>query len=350
MSIKFLNSEILTAANKATPIDNDSAIIVDSADSSIVKASTWTQIKAFLKTYFDTIYDVIRTIATGAEIDTGTDDAKFVTSKAINDSHNVPDVAPGTTGNYMKSDGTDWTSAAFPAIPVKATGAEIDTGTDDAKFVTSKAIADAKIVKAPASSTDGHVALFDGVSGKLLKDGGAAGSGDMVLASTQTVSGAKSFNDAMLKLNGSSSGATTLKAPAAAGTDITVLPAIGGTDTLVALAVAQTLTAKRVQKRVYSTTDAASLTPEIDTYDIFIFTALAQSFTINNHSSSTPVNGERMEIRLYSASAQTIAWGNKYYAMQDAKPTATPPGKWLAMLFEYFADGNWYLMTVNTQA
>jgi len=52
--------------------------------------------------------------ASGAEIDTGTDDAKFVTAKAINDSHNVPDVAPGTSGNLMTSDGTDWTSAAPP--------------------------------------------------------------------------------------------------------------------------------------------------------------------------------------------------------------------------------------------
>lgn len=50
--------------------------------------------------------------AIGSELDTGTDDAKFVTAKAINDSHNVPSVAPGTSGNVMKSDGTDWTSAA----------------------------------------------------------------------------------------------------------------------------------------------------------------------------------------------------------------------------------------------
>jgi hypothetical protein len=33
----------------------------------------------------------------------------------------------------------------YPTVPVKATGAEINTGTDDAKFVTSKAIADSNI-------------------------------------------------------------------------------------------------------------------------------------------------------------------------------------------------------------
>jgi len=49
--------------------------------------------------------------ATGTELDTGTDDAKFATAKAIKDAHNVPSVAPGTSGNVLTSDGTDWVSA-----------------------------------------------------------------------------------------------------------------------------------------------------------------------------------------------------------------------------------------------
>jgi hypothetical protein len=54
--------------------------------------------------------------ATGAEVDTGTDDAKFLTAKAVNDSHNVPMVAPSTSGNFMTSNGTDWVSTA-PGAP-----------------------------------------------------------------------------------------------------------------------------------------------------------------------------------------------------------------------------------------
>jgi len=49
--------------------------------------------------------------ATGAEADTGTDDDKFLTAKAAKDSHNIPSVAPGTSGNVLTSNGTDWTSA-----------------------------------------------------------------------------------------------------------------------------------------------------------------------------------------------------------------------------------------------
>ncbi len=59
------------------------------------------------------------TKATGTDIDTGTDDAKYVTAKALADSHNIPDVAPGTSGNIVTSNGTDWISAppAITSIP-----------------------------------------------------------------------------------------------------------------------------------------------------------------------------------------------------------------------------------------
>ena len=49
--------------------------------------------------------------ASAAELDTGTDDAKFATAKGLKDSHNVPSVVPGTTGNVLISDGTDWISS-----------------------------------------------------------------------------------------------------------------------------------------------------------------------------------------------------------------------------------------------
>lgn len=57
--------------------------------------------------------------ATGAEVNTGTDDTKFLTVKAINDSNNIPWVAPGTSGNVMTSNGTDWTSATPATVSFK---------------------------------------------------------------------------------------------------------------------------------------------------------------------------------------------------------------------------------------
>jgi hypothetical protein len=58
--------------------------------------------------------------ATAAEVATGTDDTKIVTPKAIKD-------------------------AGIVVTPVKASGAEVTTGTDDAKFATPKALADAGV-------------------------------------------------------------------------------------------------------------------------------------------------------------------------------------------------------------
>lgn len=54
----------------------------------------------------------------------------------------------------------------------KATGAEIDTGTDDVKFATPYAIAQSKVVKGPVSSVANRIAVFSNTTGKLLADGG----------------------------------------------------------------------------------------------------------------------------------------------------------------------------------
>lgn len=49
---------------KATPIDADSIVITDSAAANVPKRTTLTDFKAFLKTYFDTLYDKTATIIT----------------------------------------------------------------------------------------------------------------------------------------------------------------------------------------------------------------------------------------------------------------------------------------------
>jgi hypothetical protein len=70
------------------------------------------------------------TKATGAELDTGTDDAKYATAKAIKDSKNVPSVAPSTAGKVLRSNGTDWTSDNIVAgdLPSALTPTTIELG------------------------------------------------------------------------------------------------------------------------------------------------------------------------------------------------------------------------------
>ena len=58
--------------------------------------------------------------ASSSDVATGTDDTKYVTSKAIKDSVNVPNVAPSTSGNVLTSNGSAWASTA-PAVTLTNT-------------------------------------------------------------------------------------------------------------------------------------------------------------------------------------------------------------------------------------
>ena len=61
---------IAASTSKTTPVDADVLPILDSAASNILKKVTWTNIKATLKTYFDTLYAAVgSSAASGANAD-----------------------------------------------------------------------------------------------------------------------------------------------------------------------------------------------------------------------------------------------------------------------------------------
>ena len=172
------------------------------------------------------------TKAAAADVATGTDDAKYVTSKAIKDSVNVPNVAPSTSGNVLTSNGTAWTSAAGVS---------------------------------PTSTT--------------------------------------------------------------------------------------TLTNKRITKRVVSTTQSATPTINTDNGDIFEIVALAQAITsMTTNLSGTPVEGDMIEIIFKdNATARAITWGASYAASGNvALPTTTVLSVPLAVLFQWRTSAIWTATSVWT--
>lgn len=103
---------------------NDTPVALTVGASTIVGRKSSGDIVALTATETRTILNVAdgataNSKATGAEVNTGTDDTKFLTVKAINDSNNIPWVAPGTSGNVMTSNGTDWTSATPATVSFK---------------------------------------------------------------------------------------------------------------------------------------------------------------------------------------------------------------------------------------
>lgn len=58
-------SQVVGAAEKTTPVDADLVGIVDSQDADNIKKLSWSNIKATLKTYFDTIYLAISNLVIG---------------------------------------------------------------------------------------------------------------------------------------------------------------------------------------------------------------------------------------------------------------------------------------------
>lgn len=121
---------------------------------------------------------------------------------------------------------------------------------------------------------------------------------------------------------------------------------------LVTLTGTQTLTNKRITKKVSSTTSASSLTPEVDTYDQYNFTALAAALTINNHATSTPTDGQPLILRIVDdGTSRSLTFGTEYREVGVTLPTATTAGKLLYLGFIWnAADSKMDLIAKTEQA
>ena len=123
----------------------------------------------------------------------------------------------------------------------------------------------------------------------------------------------------------------------------------GATSPIIVGDVAQTLSSKRINPRVSSAADG-NISPDIASADVYIRTALAGACTINTPT-GTPLNGNRLIIRLRdNGTARALTWTG-YRAVGVTLPTTTTASKTTYVGVIYNSDeSTWDAIAVSTQA
>jgi hypothetical protein len=86
----------------------------------------------------------------------------------------------------------------------------------------------------------------------------------------------------------------------------------------------QTITNKRITKRVGSTTSSATPTINTDNYDVYRLTAQAADITsFTTNLSGTPVDGDLLWISITGTAARAITWGASFESSTATLPTTT---------------------------
>jgi len=105
--------ETVAATGKTTPVDADQLPLVDSAASNVLKKLTWANVKATLKTYFDTLYtNNTGTVTSVSAITLGTTGTNLSSTVATGTTTpvitlQVPDASAANRGALLA---TDWTT------------------------------------------------------------------------------------------------------------------------------------------------------------------------------------------------------------------------------------------------
>ena len=159
-SVNIASSIVGTAA-KATPVDADTLPLIDSADTSSLKEVLWSQVKATLKTYFDTLYNLYSHPNHSGDVTSSGDGATTIATGVVDIAMHSATGTPGAT-NYYRGDNT-W---SVPAGGTYANASEINTGTEAAKANTPDALAGSifgtKNVVVKAIADDGVLSTGDG--------------------------------------------------------------------------------------------------------------------------------------------------------------------------------------------
>lgn len=194
-----------------------------------------------------------------------------------------------SAGKYLRSDGTNATLTSIQAGDVPVLN---QNTTGSAATLTTSRTFQTNLASTTAVGFNGSANNVHGVTGTLPVANGGTG------ATTLT---------GILKGNGTGA-VTAVTAPS--GT------IVGTTDS-------QTLENKRINPRVVSPSITSSYTINVDVTDLYDISGQSSNVTFNNPS-GTPVNGQKMMIRIKdNGTARTITWGSSFQSSGVAALLAT---------------------------